>query len=309
MIIMVAIGMLICLGGVQGGVERITKVMMIALLGIMVVLAIRSVTLPGAGAGLEFYLKPSLKPLQENFWGVIYAALGQSFFTLSLGIGSMAIFGSYLSKDRSLFGESVNVTILDTFVAFTAGLIIFPACFAYDVNPGAGPTLIFVTLPNIFADMAGGQIWGSLFFLFLVFAALSTVVAVFENIVAFGMDLGGWSRKKSVLVNIVLVPILSLPCALGFNVWSGFQPFGEGSNFLDLEDFIVSNNLLPLGCLVYLCFCLYKKGWGWENFLKEVDAGKGLRLPRLRIYYKYVLPLVVLLIFVFGYIDKFLPKG
>ena len=309
MIIMVVIGMLICLGGVRGGVERITKVMMIALLAIMVVLAVRSITLPGAGAGLEFYLKPSLKPLQENFWGVIYAALGQSFFTLSLGIGSMAIFGSYLSRDRSLFGESVNVTILDTFVAFTAGLIIFPACFAYDVNPGAGPTLIFVTLPNIFADMAGGQIWGSLFFLFLVFAALSTVIAVFENIVAFGMDLGGWSRKKSVLINIVLVPILSLPCALGFNVWSGFKPFGGESNFLDLEDFIVSNNLLPLGCLVYLCFCLYKKGWGWENFLKEVDAGKGLRMPRLRVYYKYVLPLIVLLIFVFGYIDKFWPKG
>jgi NSS family neurotransmitter:Na+ symporter len=309
MIIMVVIGMLICLGGVQGGVERITKVMMIALLAIMVVLAIRSITLPGAGAGLEFYLKPSLKPLQENFWGVIYAALGQSFFTLSIGIGSMAVFGSYLSKERSLFGEALNVTVLDTFVAITAGLIIFPACFAYGVDAGAGPTLIFVTLPNIFADMAGGQVWGSLFFLFLVFAALSTVVAVFENLVAFGMDLKGWSRKKAVAINIIAVPILSLPCALGFNVWSGFQPFGEGSNFLDLEDFIVSNNLLPLGCLVYLCFCLYKKGWGWDNFRAEVDAGKGLKLPQLKVYYKYILPIVIIVIFVFGYIDKFWPKG
>jgi NSS family neurotransmitter:Na+ symporter len=232
--------------------------------------------------------------------------MGQAFFTLSLGIGSMAIFGSYLKKERSLFGEAVNVTILDTFVAITAGLIIFPACFAYGVAPGAGPTLLFITLPNIFAGMPGGQFWGTLFFIFMVFAALSTIVAVFENIVAFGIDLGGWSRKKSVLINVIALPLLSLPCALGFNLWSGFQPFGDGSGILDLEDFIVSNNLLPLGSMIYLFFCTRKAGWGWENFLAEVNEGHGLKFPaKLFVYYKYVLPIIVFVVFIAGYIEKF----
>lgn len=310
MIAICLIGMLVCLGGVQKGLERVTKPMMLALLVIMVVLAVRSITLPGAGAGLEFYLKPDLDGIREHgLWTVIYGAMGQSFFTLSLGIGSMAIFGSYLKKDRSLFGEAVSVTVLDTFVALVAGLIIFPACFAYGVNPGQGPTLIFVTLPNIFANMPAGQFWGSLFFVFMNFAALSTVIAVFENIVAFGMDLGGWSRRKSVLINMVAVPILAIPCALGFSLWSGFQPLGPGTMILDLEDFIVSNNLLPMGSMVYVCFCMYKKGWGWENFLAEVNAGKGMKFPaKLRIYYKYILPVVIIAVFVLGYITKFVIK-
>jgi NSS family neurotransmitter:Na+ symporter len=307
MIVICVIGMAICMGGVQKGVERITKVMMLALLAIMVLLAIRSITLPGGAKGLEFYLKPSLEGIrQHGLWTVIYNAMSQSFFTLSLGIGSMAIFGSYLKKERSLFGEAVNVTILDTFVAITAGLIIFPACSAFGVDAGAGPTLIFITLPNIFAEMVGGHIWGTLFFVFMVFAALSTVVAVFENIVAFGMDLGGWSRKKSVFVNVIAIPLLSLPCALGFNVWSGFEPLGPGTGVLDLEDFIVSNNLLPLGSMVYLFFCLYKKGWGWDNFLAEVNSGAGLAFPaKFKVYFKYILPFVVLAIFIMGYVDIF----
>ena len=307
MVAVCVIGFLVCLGGVQKGLERITKPMMIALLVIMVVLAVRAVTLPGASEGLSFYLKPSLDGIKEHgFFTVVYGAMGQAFFTLSLGIGSMAIFGSYLKKERSLFGEAVSVTILDTFVALVAGLIIFPACFAYGVSPGAGPTLIFVTLPNIFADMPGGQLWGTLFFVFMLFAALSTVIAVFENIVAFGMDLGGWKRKKSVLINMVAIPILSIPCALGFSTWSGFQPLGEGSMVLDLEDFIVSNNLLPLGSLVYVCFCMYKKGWGWESFLAEVNEGKGMKFPaKLRIYYKYIIPVVLIIVFIAGYVSIF----
>ena len=310
MIAICVIGFAICLGGVRKSVERITKVMMVLLLIIMIVLAIRAITLPGAGAGLSFYLKPSLAPFQEHgVFTILFAAMGQAFFTLSLGIGSMLIFGSYLKKERSLFGEAVNVTVLDTFVAIIAGLIIFPACFAFGVEPGAGPGLIFVTLPNIFAEMAGGQLWGTLFFLFMVFAAISTVVAVFENIVASGMDRNGWSRKKSVGINIILLPLLSIPAALGFNAWSGFEPLGEGSAVIDLEDFIVSQNLLPLGSLIFVLFCMSKKGWGWKNFLEEVNAGKGLRFPaQLKIYFKYVLPVIIILLFIFGYIDKFAPQ-
>ncbi|MDR1574705.1 MAG: sodium-dependent transporter [Treponema sp.] len=307
MLIVCLIGMAVCLGGVQKGVERITKIMMLALLGIMALLAIRSITLPGAAKGLEFYLKPSMEGIrQHGLWTVIYNAMSQSFFTLSLGVGSMAIFGSYIKKDRRLFGEAINVTILDTFVAITAGLIIFPACAAYGVDAGAGPTLLFITLPNIFAGMPGGQIWGTLFFIFMLFAAMSTVVAVFENIVAFGMDLGGWSRKKSVLINVIALPLLSLPCALGFNVWSGFEPFGPGSGVLDLEDFILSNNLLPLGSMVYLFFSLYKKGWGWDSFVAEVNSGEGLKFPvKFKVYFKYILPLIVLSVFIMGYIQFF----
>ena len=307
MVITCILGFGICIMGLRNGVERITKVMMSCLLIIMIVLAVRAITLPGAVEGLKFYLVPSLDGIKEHgLWEVIYAAMGQSFFTLSLGIGSMAIFGSYIDKKNRLLGESRNVVILDTFAAIMAGLIIFPACFAFGVNPGSGPGLIFVTLPNIFIEMPGGRLWGTLFFVFIAFAALSTVVAVFENIIAFAMDKLGWSRVKSTLVNLVAMIVLSLPCALGFNVLSGIQPMGEGSGILDLEDFIVSNNLLPIGAMVFLLFCISKKGWGWKNFIAEVDAGKGLKFPQaVKPYLKFVLPLIVVVVFVFGYINIF----
>ena len=244
--------------------------------------------------------------MEQGVGNVVYAAMGQAFFTLSLGIGAMAIFGSYIGKERTLLSESVNITLLDTFVALMAGLIIFPACFSFGVNPGQGPGLVFVTLPNIFGGMAGGRVWGALFFVFMSFAALSTVIAVFENIVAFGMDLWGWSRKKAVLVNFFAILVLSLPCVLGYNVLSGFMPFGEGSAVLDLEDFLVSNTILPLGSLVYLLFCTSRYGWGWKNFVAEADEGKGIRFPKwARVYVSYILPLIVLFIFLMGYKDKF----
>ena len=307
MIFVVVACFLICGIGLQKGVEKITKVMMLLLLGLMFLLAIRSVTLPNAGNGLRFYLYPDFHKLVEyGLFESIFAAMGQAFFTLSLGIGAIAIFGSYIGKERSLTGEAVCVTLLDTFVAFIAGLIIFPACFAYGVDPGQGPSLIFITLPNVFNSMSGGRIWGTLFFLFMIFAAASTVIAVFENIISFAIDLTGCSRKKAVLVNTIAMILLSLPCVLGFNLWSGFAPFGAGSNVLDLEDFIVSNNLLPLGSLIYLLFCTSRYGWGWKNFLAEADAGSGLKFPKwARIYVSYVLPLIVLFIFVQGYISKF----
>ena len=303
----VVIGTVVCWSGLQSGVERVTKFMMAGLLVIMIALAFRSVTLEGADKGLEFYLKPDFdKLLSSGLPTVLYAALGQAFFTLSIGIGSMAIFGSYISKDRSLFGESLVVTGLDTFVALTAGLIIFPACFAYGINPGAGPGLIFVTLPNMFNYMPSGQIWGALFFLFMSFAALSTVIAVFENIVACFMDRFGWSRKFSTVVMCVLVFGLSIPCALGFNTWSGFQPLGPGSGVLDLEDFIVSNNMLPIGSIIYLLFCVTRYGWGWDKFVAEADQGKGAKFPKfLRFYFTYIVPLIIIVIFVTGYYQIF----
>jgi len=307
MVASVAIGMAVCGMGLQNGVERITKWMMLALLAIMVILAARSVTLPGAAEGLRFYLMPNLSVFERySVHEVVFAAMGQSFFTLSLGIGSMAIFGSYIGKERRLVGEAVNITLLDTFVAITAGLIIFPACAAYGVAADSGPGLIFVTLPNVFNNMAGGRLWGSLFFVFLSFAALSTVIAVFENIVAGAMEKWNWSRKRAVLVCGVVLMVLSLPCILGFNVLSGFQPIGEGSGVLDLEDFIVSNNLLPLGSLIYVLFCVSPWGWGWKNYLAEANTGKGIVMPRqLRIYLTYILPLIILYIFVSGYIGIF----
>ncbi len=307
MIVAVLLAFGICSMGLQNGVERITKVMMSFLLVILVVLCIRSVTLPGAGAGLRFYLIPDFSRIVENDIGeVIFAAMGQAFFTLSLGIGAMAIFGSYISRDRTLMGESVNICILDTVVALMAGLVIFPACFAFGVDPGEGPGLVFVTLPNIFNQMAGGRLWGTLFFVFMSFAALSTIIAVFENIISFGIDLWGWTRKKSVLVNLILILVLSMPCVLGFNVWSGIAPLGAGSTIQDLEDFIVSNNLLPLGSLMYLLFCTSHYGWGWDRFIAEADAGKGIKFPQwARFYVSYILPLIVLFIFVMGYWQKF----
>ena len=306
--ILVVIGCFaVCAKGLQGGVEKITKVMMVCLLILMVILAIHSVLMDNSGPGLEFYLKPDFGKIKEAGLGeVIFAAMGQAFFTLSLGIGALAIFGSYIGKERSLMGEALSVTILDTFVAFMAGLIIFPACFAFGVNPDSGPNLIFITLPNIFNSMAGGRIWGSIFFLCMLFAAASTIIAVFENIISFAMDLTGCSRGKAVAVNLVVIILLSLPCVFGFNLLSGFQPLGAGSTILDLEDFIVSNNLLPLGSLVYLLFCTSRYGWGWKNFRKEANAGTGIKFPKWsRIYVSYILPLIVLFIFVQGYWSKF----
>ena len=289
--------------GLQSGLERVTKYMMLLLLLLMLVLAVHSFTLDGAAEGLRFYLVPDLSRITGS---VVVGAMNQAFFTLSVGMGAMAIFGSYIGKERTLLSESVNITLLDTFVALMAGLIIFPACFSFGVNPGQGPGLVFVTLPNIFGGMAGGRVWGALFFVFMSFAALSTVIAVFENIVAFGMDLWGWSRKKAVLVNFFAILVLSLPCVLGYNVLSGFMPFGEGSAVLDLEDFLVSNTILPLGSLVYLLFCTSRYGWGWKNFVAEADEGKGIRFPKwARVYVSYILPLIVLFIFLMGYKDKF----
>ena len=297
----------VCAMGLQGGVEKITKLMMVSLLVLMVVLAINSVRMEGSRPGLEFYLKPDFNKIKETGIGeVVFAALGQSFFTLSIGIGALAIFGSYIGKERRLTGEAINVTILDTFVAFMAGLIIFPACFAYNIEPGQGPSLIFITLPNVFNNMPGGRFWGTLFFLFMSFAAASTVIAVFQNIVSFATDLTGCSVKKAVVVNMIAVTLLSLPCVLGFNVWSNVTPFGPGSTILDLEDFIVSNNLLPLGSLVYLLFCTSRYGWGFKNFLGEADEGKGIKFPVwARVYVSYIIPVVVLYIFVQGYWSKF----
>ena len=307
MVVVVVVGFAINSFGLQGGLERVTKVMMIALLAIMVILAINSVTTDGASEGLKFYLIPDLNRMMESGpVNVIVGAMNQSFFTLSLGIGAMAIFGSYIGKGRALLGEAVNVAILDTFVAFTAGLIIFPACFAFGVSPDSGPNLIFVTLPNIFNHMALGRLWGSLFFVFMAFAAFSTVLAVFENIMSCCMDLTGWSRKKVALFNTVLMILLSLPCVLGYNVWSGFQPFGEGSALLDLEDFLVSNIWLPLGSLVYLLFCTTRYGWGWKNFKEEANEGGGMKVrDGIRFYVSYILPLIVIVIFVLGIKDKF----
>lgn len=307
MVIICILGFGVCSLGLQNGVERITKVMMSCLLIIMIALAVRALTLPNAMEGLAFYLKPNLDGIKEHgLWTTVYAAMGQAFFTLSIGMGSMAIFGSYISKEKRLAGESINIIILDTFVAITAGLIIFPSCFAFDVNPGSGPGLVFITLPNIFNVMPAGHVWGIAFYVFMVFAALSTVIAVFENIISFGMDLFNWSRGKAVLINFFAIIILSIPCALGFNVWSGFAPLGEGTVILDLEDFIVSNNILPLGALVYVLFCVSRFGWGWKNFIEEANAGEGIKFPeKTRFYLTYILPIIILAVFIFGYIDKF----
>ncbi len=307
MVLVVLLSFFICSLGLQKGVERITKAMMSCLFLILLILCIRSVTLPGASEGLRFYLIPDFTRFTENGVGnTIFAAMGQAFFTLSLGIGAMAIFGSYIGKDRSLTGETINICLLDTLVAFLAGLIIFPSCFAFGVDPGQGPGLVFITLPNIFNQMVGGRIFGVLFFVFMTFAAQSTIIAVFENIISFSMDLFGTSRKKTVLINGIAIILLSLPCVFGFNIWSGFQPLGAGSTIQDLEDFIVSNNLLPLGSMVYLLFCTSRYGWGWKNFLAEADTGKGVKFPAwARVYVSYILPLIVLFIFIMGYYQKF----
>lgn len=307
MIVVVVIGIFVCIKGLQEGLERITKVMMIALLGIMVILAVNSLFMPGAKEGLSFYLLPDFSRMaQIGITKTLVGAMNQAFFTLSLGIGSMAIFGSYIGKEHTLLGESIRVVLLDTFVAITAGLIIFPACFTYGVDQAQGPSLIFITLPNIFANMNMGRLWGSLFFLFMSFAALSTVFAVFEDIICCGMEITGFSRKKMGLINLVLIIILSLPCTLGFNLlsWDGFAVFG--GSVLDFEDFLVSNLFLPLGSLTYLLFCVSRYGWGFQNFKAEANTGEGIKVHNwMRMYLTYILPFIVLFIFVFGLYDKF----
>lgn len=310
MLIIVAIGVITTRAGVKNGVERVTKVMMVALFVVLVALCVRAVTLPGAEEGLEFYLMPDFgklfagnTPAEQwaTFGDAVYAALGQAFFTVSVGMGSMAIFGSYIDKDRRLTGETVRVGVLDTLVALMAGLVIFPSCFAFGVEPASGPSLVFITLPIVFNAMPLGQLWGTLFFLFMSFAALSTVIAVFETIMAFSMDQWGVRREKACLVNGALIALLSIPCVLGFNVLSGATIPGIG-DIQSIEDFLVSNNILPLGGLFLVMFVTSKRGWGWKNFLAEADTGEGLRFPAWSYrYMKYVLPVGIVIIFVLGY--------
>lgn len=306
MVLIVVIGCGICVVGLQKGVEKITKVMMGLLLGVMLLLVFKSLSLDGAMKGVEFYLVPDFSVLMENgLFNAIYGAMGQAFFTLSIGMGGMAIFGSYIGKEHSLTGEGLRVLALDTFVATMAGLIIFPACMSFGVDAGSGPGLVFVTLPNIFNAMDNGQIWGTLFFVFMNFAALSTIIAVFENIVSFSMDLFNWSRRNSVVLNFIIIVLGSIPCAIGFSVLSGFQPLGAGSAVLDLLDFLVSNVIMPLGSLVFLFFCTRKIGWGWKNFMDEANAGSGVSFPKqARFYVSWILPLVVIFIFLFGLWEK-----
>ncbi len=303
MILIVAAGIFICSIGLQKGVEKITKVMMVLLLFIIIILAVRGMTLDGAMEGLKFYLLPDFQKMKDvGILETVIAAMNQAFFTLSLGIGAMAIFGSYIDKKHTLLGESVNIAVLDTFVAIVSGLIIFPTCFAFGISPDKGPSLIFITLPNVFNHMAGGRIWGTLFFIFMTFSAFSTILAVFENIISCGMDLFHWSRKKSCLINLVVLIVLSLPCVFGFNLWSAFQPMGEGSTILDLEDFIVSNVILPIGSLIYLLFCVTRYGWGFDKYLKEANTGGGLKIPKgIRVYVTYILPVLLLLLILQGW--------
>lgn len=308
MVLAIAIGFGVCSLGLQKGVEGITKWMMAALFVVMIALCVRTCTLPGGGEGIAFYLVPDFSRLFAGGWSTfgeaVYAAMGQAFFSLSLGISAMEVFGSYIGRTNSLSNEAINITALNTLVAILAGLIIFPACFAYDVTPDSGPSLVFVTLPLVFAQMPGGNIWGALFFVFMSFAALSTVIAVFENLISFSMDKWGISRRRAVVVNGVLVLALSLPCALGFNVWSGVQIPGIG-DIQSIEDFIVSNNMLPLGALVYVLFCTRRFGWGWKSFLAEADAGRGMRFPAWsRAWVSWGIPALIVVIFVAGYAPK-----
>ncbi len=297
----------VCLIGLEKGIEKITKGMMLVLIILMVVLAANSLFLENAGEGIRFYLVPDFKKMVEAGIGtVVFAAMSQAFFTLSIGIGSMQIFGSYLKKDNSLLKESATVVALDTFVALMAGFIVIPACFAFGQDPVAGPPLLFITLPNVFNGMVGGRIWGTIFFVFMSFAALSTVIAVVENIVAFFMDQWNWKRKNATVAVFFLLLVLSMPAILGFNLWQNITPFGEGSSIMDLEDFLVSYNLLPIGSLIYVMFCTRKTGWGWENFCKEANEGQGVKIPNwLGIYMKYILPVIIVGIYLKGYYDFF----
>ncbi len=302
MLITMLITIVVCSVGLQNGVERITKIMMLALIGIMIVLGIHSLLLPGAATGVSFYLMPNWDNVSKVGLGnVIYGALNQSFFTLSLGMGGMLIFGSYIGKDRRLAGEACMVAGLDTFVALVSGLIIIPACFTYGIEPDAGPRLIFLTLPNVFANLPGGRFWGSLFFLFLYFAALSTMIGVFENDVSFFIDLAGMKRRKASIIAGIIITVGSIPCALGFNIWSAFEPLKAGNTVMDLEDFFVSNLVLPIGSLVCCLFCTMRYGWGFDNYIKEVNIGEGMIVsPKLRFYFKYILPVIIAFLVVYG---------
>lgn len=306
MSVAVGTGCLVCSLGVRKGVERIVKVMMGGLFLLLLLLVFRSLTLPGAGEGVSFYLAPDFGRLcDKGFFSACNAALNQAFFTISVGIGSMTIFGSYQSGDRRLAGEGVWIVGMDTLVAIMAGLVIFPACFAFGVDAGGGPGLIFVSLPNIFNAMEGGRFWGVLFFVFMSFAALSTVIAVFENIISYSIDVWGMPRRRSAALHCAGLWLCSLPCALGFNVWADFQPLGPGSSILDLEDFLISNNLLFVGTLLFLFFCCTRRGWGWKNFLAEANRGEGMRFPSwLKGYLTYVLPCLIVLVFVMGYVER-----
>lgn len=301
MVVTVVLGFLVCSRGLQNGLEKISKFMMSALLILIVVLAVHSFTLPCAGKGIEFYLIPNLDTVSDvGIKNVITAAMNQAFFTLSLGVAAMEIFGSYMGKEHTLAGEGAKICVLDTFVAIMSGLIIFPACFSYGVEVGAGPSLIFITLPNVFVNMTGGRVWGCLFFIFMTFASFSTVIAVFENIMSFAIDMFGWSRNKAALVNCVIILIASLPCVFGYNIWSDLNLIG-GRDVLDSEDFIVSNLLLPIGSLVYLLFCVTKWGWGFEKYLDEANTGKGLKISKkLKPYFQFILPLLILFILIQG---------
>ena len=303
MVFVVVVGILVCAKGLQSGLERVTKGMMIALLLIMVVLAVNSLFMPGAKEGLSFFLVPDFARMQEvGVVNTLVSAMNQAFFTLSLGIGAMSIFGSYIGKEQKLTNEALWIMFLDTFVAIVAGLIIFPACFSFGIQPNAGPNLLFITLPNVFNAMSGGRIWGTLFFLFMLFAALSTVIAVFEMIISSICELTGGDRRRLIPFAIIGMILLSLPCVFGFNIWSSFEPLGKGTCVLDLEDFLVSNNILPLGSLVFLAFCTTRYGWGWDKFIEEVDTGKGIGFPKwMHFYATYILPLIVLFIFFNGY--------
>lgn len=308
MLVVVVLGFGVCSLGLQKGVEKITKVMMTALLGLIIILAIHAVRLDGGIDGVKFYLLPSFEKIQEvGFFKLITTAMNQAFFTLSIGMGSMMIFGSYIDKSRTLLGESINIALLDTFVAIIAGLIIFPSCFAFNVEPDSGPSLIFITLPNVFTSMKGGRIWGSLFFLFMTFAAFSTVIALFENILTCCVEKFNITRKKAVLINIVIISVLSLPCVFGFNILSSLHPLGGESTILDFEDFLVSNLILPAGSLMYLFFCISKRGWGFDNYLKEANTGVGPKIPRwIKPYYKYVMPIIMLILLVQGIVNTFI---
>lgn len=307
MLFVVVVGFGICSFGLQKGVEKITKWMMLALIVLIMLLAVNSILLPGGSEGLKFYLVPDMEKVKEvGIGNIIVAAMNQSFFTLSIGIGAMQIFGSYLDRKRTLLGETLIVEALDTFVAIVSGLIIFPACYAFNIEADSGPNLIFITLPNVFNAMPGGRIWGSLFFIFMTFAAMSTIIAVFENIISFAMDSFGWTRRKSALVNMIIIAVLSLPCVFGFNLWSSFEPLKAGNTIMDLEDFLVSNLLLPFGSIVYILFCTSRYGWGWKKFIKEANYGDGPKMPeKLRIYCAYILPLFAAAILIYGVITYF----
>lgn len=307
MLIAVVLSFGVCALGLQNGVEKISKIMMSILIVLIIVLAVHSLTLPNAMKGVKFYLVPNLDSIKERGIGpFIFDAMTHAFFTLSIGIGSMEIFGSYLKKERTIGGEARNIVALDTFVALMAGFIIIPACFAYGVSPDAGPSLLFITLPNVFNHMANGRIWGTAFFVFMSFAALSTVIAVFENIISFYIDNFKMERKKAVTINIIAITILSLPAVFGFNIWSKIQPLGNGSTIMDLEDFLVSYNLLPLGSLIFVLFCTRKTGWGWDKFREEANIGNGMHIPNwIRAYMTYVLPLIIIVVYFKGYYDTF----